>query len=157
VTREELAALLAARRRAGTIGRVVLANGCFDLLHVGHARYLQAAREHGDLLIVALNDDAGVARLKGPGRPLVSFAERAELVAALRSVDFVIAFGEPTLAETLRLLLPDVHAKGSDYTPESVPEAALDRELGIAIAICGDEKVRSTSGLIARLSGLPRR
>ncbi len=157
MTREELAALLAARRRAGTIGRVVLANGCFDLLHVGHVRYLQAAREHGDLLVVALNDDAGVARLKGPGRPLVPFAERAELVAALRCVDFVIAFGEPTLAETLRLLLPDVHAKGSDYTPESVPEAALDRELGIAVAICGDEKERSTSGLIARLSGFARR
>jgi len=130
--------------------RVVLANGCFDLLHVGHVRYLADARSRGDMLVVAINSDASVRRLKGAGRPLVPEAERAELLLALRSVDHVCLFDEPDLEATLRELLPDVHAKGTDYTVENVPEAAVDRELGIEIAICGDPKDHSTSELIER-------
>lgn len=153
LARDELYQILSARRRAGTIGRVVLANGCFELLHAGHVRYLSDARAHGDVLIVAVNDDASVARLKGPGRPVTPLAERAEILCALAGVDYVVPFGEPTLEETLRLLLPDVHAKGTDYTEDSVPEAAVDRALGIAIKICGDPKDRSSSDLIARIRG----
>jgi rfaE bifunctional protein nucleotidyltransferase chain/domain len=148
--REELAAELA-RRRAERPGlRVVLANGCFDVLHAGHVRYLADARSRGDLLVVALNTDASVRALKGPGRPVVPLVERAEVLAALRPVDLVTAFEERDLEATLRLLRPDVHAKGSDYTPEGVPEAAVDRELGIEIAICGDTKTRSSTGLLER-------
>jgi rfaE bifunctional protein nucleotidyltransferase chain/domain len=148
--REELAAELA-RRRAGRPGlRVVLANGCFDVLHAGHVRYLADARSRGDLLVVALNTDASVRALKGAGRPVVPLSERAEVVAALRAVDLVTAFEERDLEATLRLLRPDVHAKGTDYTPASVPEAAVDRELGIEVAICGDAKTRSSSALLER-------
>lgn len=147
-SRAALAAEVRAWQRAGE--RVVLANGCFDLLHVGHVRYLEDAASHGARLLVALNSDASVRRLKGPGRPLVPQAERAELLRALRCVDRVFAFDEDTLAESLRALLPDVHAKGPDYTPETVPEGALDRELGIEIAICGDPKDHSTSALLER-------
>jgi rfaE bifunctional protein nucleotidyltransferase chain/domain len=147
--REELAALLARERAAR--GRVVLANGCFDVLHVGHVRYLEAARARGDTLVVALNTDESVRAAKGPGRPLVPLAERIELLLALRCVDFVTSFPEPTLERTLRLLRPAVHAKGTDYTVESVPERAVDRELGIEIAICGDPKDHSSSALAARL------
>jgi rfaE bifunctional protein nucleotidyltransferase chain/domain len=154
--REDLARLLAERRAREPGLRVVLANGCFDLLHVGHVRYLTDAKTHGDVLVVALNDDASVRALKGAGRPLVPLIERGELVAALAVVDHVVAFGEPDLERTLRLLRPDVHAKGSDYTPESVPEAAVDRELGIEIAICGDLKRRSSSALLARRRALER-
>ena len=150
--RDALAAHLARAREAGAVRRVVLANGCFDLVHVGHARYLADARSRGDCLVVALNTDESVRQLKGPGRPLVTLAERAELVAALRCVDFVTSFGEPTLAETLRSLRPDVHAKGTDYTVETVPEREVDRELGIEIAICGDPKDRSSSDLLARIA-----
>jgi len=148
--REALAALLS--RARGQLGRVVLANGCFDLLHVGHVRYLEAARALGDTLVVALNTDESVRAAKGPGRPALPLAERAELVAALRCVDFVTSFPEPTLEQTLRLLRPAVHAKGTDYTLESVPERALDLELGIEIAICGDPKEHSSSALAARLA-----
>jgi D-glycero-beta-D-manno-heptose 1-phosphate adenylyltransferase len=128
----------------------VLANGCFDLLHVGHVRYLEAARALGDVLVVALNGDKSVAALKGPGRPLIPLAERAELVGALGCVDHVVAFDEPTLEATLRTLRPAVHAKGTDYTPENLPERAVDAELGIEIAICGDPKDHDSSALIAR-------
>jgi len=155
LTRDELFEILSARRRAGTIGRVVLANGCFEVLHPGHVRYLADARSHGDVLIVAVNDDAGVRRLKGPGRPVAPLADRAEVLCALRGVDYVVPFAEPTLEETLRLLLPDVHAKGTDYTVATVPEAALDRELGIEIRICGDEKERSSTEIIRRIGGAP--
>lgn len=144
-TREELAAEVAAWRAAGT--RVVLGNGCFDLLHVGHLRYLEDARSRGDVLIVALNTDASVRALKGDGQPLVPFAERAELLLGLACVDRVVAFDEPTLEETLRALRPDVHAKGPDYTPDTVPEAPVDRELGVEIAICGDPKDHSSTAL----------
>jgi len=157
LAREALARELDTRRARSQGLRVVLANGCFDLLHVGHVRYLQAAREHGDLLVVALNTDDSVRALKGPMRPLTPFAERAELVAALRCVDFVTWFAERDLEATLRALRPAVHAKGADYTAESVPEAAVDRELGIEVAICGDPKERSSSALIERIrSGATR-
>ena len=149
LSREALAERIV--RERAQLGRIVLANGCFDLLHVGHVRYLEDARARGDTLIVALNTDESVRAVKGPGRPLVPLEERAELVAALRCVDFVTAFPEATLARTLELLRPDVHAKGTDYTMESVPERALDLALGIEIAICGDPKEHSSSALLARL------
>ena len=147
-TREVLAAAFAERRAVGTLGRVVLANGCFDLLHVGHLRYLAEARTHGDCLVVAVNTDASVRGLKGEGRPVVPFEERAELLAGLWPVDFVVPFEEPNLEATLRALLPAVHTKGTDYTAETVPEAPVDRELGIEIAICGDVKTRSTTEML---------
>lgn len=153
LAREALAELLAARRRGAAPPRVVLANGCFDLLHVGHVRYLEDARARGDLLVVAVNADASVRALKGPGRPCTPLAERAEVLCALAAVDFVVAFDETTLEATLRALRPDVHAKGTDYTPESVPERAVDRELGIEIAICGGPKERSTTDLLGRARG----
>jgi len=145
--REALAAHLGARRA----GVVVLANGCFDVLHAGHVRYLEDARSRGDFLVVALNTDESVRALKGDGRPLLPLAERAEIVAALRCVDAVTTFPERDLEKTLRLLRPDVHAKGTDYAVATVPEAAIDRELGIEIAICGDAKTRSSSAIAARM------
>ncbi len=158
LAREELAVELAALRARAPELRVVLANGCFDVLHVGHVRYLEDARARGDLLVVALNTDESVRALKGPTRPLTPLAERAELVAALRCVDFVTVFGERDLELTLRALRPSVHAKGTDYTAQDVPEAAVDRELGIEIAICGDAKQRSSSAIIERAgaAGRPR-
>ena len=149
--RDELARVIA-RRRGAAGERVVLANGVFDLLHVGHVRYLEAARTRGDVLVVALNSDASARALKGPERPAVPLAERAELVAALGVVDYVTSFDELDLERTLRVLLPDVHAKGTDYDSESVPELAVDRELGIEIAICGDPKDHSSSALLERLA-----
>lgn len=151
LAREALARELDAQRARRPGVRVVLANGCFDLLHVGHVRYLEAARARGDLLVVALNTDESVRALKGPARPLTPLEERAELVAALRCVDFVTWFAERDLEATLRALRPAVHAKGTDYTAHNVPEAAVDRELGIEIAICGDPKERSSSALLERL------
>ncbi|HTF89477.1 MAG TPA: adenylyltransferase/cytidyltransferase family protein [Planctomycetota bacterium] len=148
-SREELAAELGLRRSRGKL-RVVLANGCFDVLHVGHVRYLEEAKARGDVLVVALNTDRSVHVNKGPGRPLIALEERAELVGALRAVDYVTSFDEETLEATLRCLRPDVHAKGSDYTAENVPEAAIDRELGIEIAICGDPKDHSSTEMIRR-------
>lgn len=153
VGREALARELGELRRARPAARIVLANGCFDLLHVGHVRYLEDAKRRGDFLVVALNTDESVRALKGPTRPLAPLAERAELVAALRCVDRVTSFGERTLEATLRLLRPQVHAKGSDYTLENVPEAAIDRELGIEIAICGDPKDHSSTELLRRARG----
>ncbi|MDP6539093.1 MAG: adenylyltransferase/cytidyltransferase family protein [Planctomycetota bacterium] len=148
--REALAVEVRALQRGGV--RVVLANGCFDLLHVGHLRYLTDARSRGDLLVVAVNTDESVRRLKGSGRPCTPLAERAELLAGLSCVDRVVAFAEADLEATLRALRPDVHAKGTDYTVESVPELAVDRELGIEVAICGDAKDHDTSSLLARLA-----
>lgn len=151
-SREELKARLTVGRERGEYARVVLANGCFDLVHVGHVRYLDDARSRGDVLVVAVNSDASVRELKGPDRPLMSFEERAEILLALSAVDYVVPFDERTLEETLRCLRPDVHAKGTDYTEESVPERDVDRELGVEIAICGDEKSRSSSGFLSRLA-----
>jgi rfaE bifunctional protein nucleotidyltransferase chain/domain len=150
--REELARVLSRRKGAGG-ERVVLANGCFDLLHAGHVRFLQAAKLHGDVLVVALNTDASAEMLKGEGRPVVPLAERAEIVAALGCVDYVTSFDEPDLERTLRILLPNVHAKGTDYDSETVPEGDVDRELGVEVVICGDPKDHSSSDLLGRLSG----
>jgi D-glycero-beta-D-manno-heptose 1-phosphate adenylyltransferase len=152
IARHELGERISVLRAGGEVGRIVLANGCFDLLHAGHVRYLEDARSRGDFLIVALNSDHSVRAIKGPGRPLMPLAERAEIVGALRCVDAVTPFDEADLETTLRLLRPDVHAKGSDYTTVSVPEAATDRELGIEIAICGDPKDHSTSDLLRRIA-----
>jgi rfaE bifunctional protein nucleotidyltransferase chain/domain len=157
VERETLARLLASERARKSPCRVVLANGCFDLLHVGHLRYLTAARELGDVLVVALNDDASVRANKGAGRPVVTLAERAEVLLGLRVVDWVTSFSEPTLEQTLRVLRPDVHAKGTDYTQGNVPESAIDRELGIEIAICGDEKLHSTSQILREIAPKDRK
>jgi rfaE bifunctional protein nucleotidyltransferase chain/domain len=136
--------------------RVVLANGCFDILHVGHVRYLADAKREGDVLVVALNSDASVQSIKGPGRPILSDAARAQLVAALGVVDYVTIFDEPDVTELLRALRPDVHAKGTDYTVETVPERETARQCGVRIAIVGDPKDHSTRDLLARLRELPR-
>jgi rfaE bifunctional protein nucleotidyltransferase chain/domain len=150
VSRDELVARVDDDRRAGLT--IVLANGCFDLLHVGHVRYLQAAAEEGDRLIVAVNDDA-TAGAKGPGRPVLPAADRAEIVAAIRGVDYVVVFAEPTVTPLLLLLKPDVHCKGTDYTPDSVPERETVRAYGGRIAIVGDPKEHSTRDLLARIRG----
>ena len=150
--RAALAARLDAERPAGRT--IVLANGCFDLLHVGHVRYLEAARREGDVLVVAINSDASVRANKGPSRPLVPEAERAEMLTALRCVDFVTIFGEPTADALLRALRPHVHAKGTEWTPERVPEAATVREIGGRIAICGDPKSHSSTELAKKARGV---
>lgn len=149
--RSAVARLVVDLRARDVVRRVVLANGCFDLLHVGHVRYLEDARAQGDFLVVALNTDESVRALKGATRPLMPLLERAEIVRALRCVDAVTSFGETTLEATLREILPDVHAKGTDYTRESVPERAVDLELGIEIAICGDPKTRSSTEFSQRI------
>jgi len=141
--------LAAQARAAGR--RVVVANGAFDLLHVGHVRYLAAARAHGDVLFVAVNSDASVRVLKGPARPIVPAAERVEILAALESVDWLVLFDEPSVAEVLRELRPDVHAKGTDYTAETVPERAVVAEWGGRTEICGDPKDHATTDLITEI------
>jgi D-glycero-beta-D-manno-heptose 1-phosphate adenylyltransferase len=146
ISREELKSSIAERKRSGE--RVVFANGCFDTLHVGHVRYLEGARREGDVLVVAVNDDASVRGLKGPGRPILNENARAELVAALRAVDYVVLFHEPNVEPLLELLRPDVHAKGTDYSKDTVPERELAKRLGIRVAIVGDPKNHSTRGFI---------
>ena len=149
LTRE---ALVERIRRDRAEGRTIaFANGAFDLLHVGHIRYLEAAKQEGDRLVVAINDDESVRRSKGPSRPLLPQADRAELVAALRAVDYVVLFAEPTVAPLLELLTPDVHCKGTDYTVDTVPERDTVRAYGGRIAIVGDPKDHSTSDLVSRL------
>jgi D-glycero-beta-D-manno-heptose 1-phosphate adenylyltransferase len=151
---EALEPELDAQRAAGR--RIAFANGHFDLLHVGHLRYLQAARAEGDLLVVAINDDASVARLKGPERPIVPAAERAELLAALTPVDFVVVFEGDTPAPLLARLRPDVHCKGTDYgSPERVPEYAVVRAYGGTTRLVGDPKDHATSDLITKVKSLP--
>jgi rfaE bifunctional protein nucleotidyltransferase chain/domain len=146
--------LIEAVARDRTAGRTVsFANGCFDLLHVGHVRYLQGATAEADRLIVAVNDDRSVAGLKGPGRPILAAADRAELVAALRGVDYVVLFGDATVERLLVALRPDVHCKGTDYTVDSVPERAVVEAYGGRTAIVGDPKAHATRELIARVSG----
>jgi len=142
---------VAAARRAPGRARIVLANGLFDLLHVGHLRYLRAARRHGDLLVVAINDDRSARALRGPGRPLVPARDRARLVAAVRGVGLVLTFGGTTVTRVLLALRPDVHCKGSDYTSDSVPERDVAKELGIRVAIVGDPKDHSTSEILAKM------
>jgi rfaE bifunctional protein nucleotidyltransferase chain/domain len=149
VSREGLHAILEEHRRAGR--KIVFANGVFDLLHVGHVRYLQAARAEGDLLVVGINSDASTRKLKGDGRPILTERARATLVAALRAVDYVVIFDELDVNSLLRELQPDVHAKGTDYTADTVPERELAAMLGIRVAIVGDPKQHSTRDLLARL------
>ena len=144
--------LVAAVARDRAEGRsIAFANGCFDLLHVGHIRFLQGAAAEADRLIVAVNDDRSVSGLKGEGRPILAGKDRAELVAALRGVDYVILFGDPTVERLLRLVKPDVHCKGTDYTVESVPERAVVQSYGGRTAIVGDQKSHATRDLIGRI------
>jgi D-glycero-beta-D-manno-heptose 1-phosphate adenylyltransferase len=147
VARGSLKGIAAKHKERGQ--RIVFANGCFDALHVGHVRYLQGARDEGDVLIVGVNDDAGVRALKGPRRPILDQSARAQLVAAVRAVDYVVLFGESSVEALLEELRPDVHAKGTDYTAETVPERAAAARLGIRVAIVGDPKVHSSRELLA--------
>ena len=145
--------LIQAVSRERANGRTIaLANGCFDLLHVGHVRFLQEAAGEADRLIVAVNDDRSVAGLKGAGRPILTAADRAELVCALRGVDYVVLFGDLTVARLLTLLEPHVHCKGTDYTVETVPERADVLAYGGRIAIVGDPKTHATRELLTRIA-----
>jgi rfaE bifunctional protein nucleotidyltransferase chain/domain len=154
LSRAELVERAAADRAAGRT--VAFANGCFDLLHVGHIRYLQSAAAEADRLIVAINDDESVRKLKGEGRPVLAAADRAELVAALRGVDYVVIFPEPTVGPLLHTLKPDVHCKGTDYTLDTVPERDIVKAYGGRVAIVGDPKDHSTRDLLARIGGSDR-
>jgi rfaE bifunctional protein nucleotidyltransferase chain/domain len=147
-----LADLPALRARASAEGRTIaLANGVFDLFHVGHLRYLQGAKAEGDLLVVAVNSDASTRAYKGPDRPVVPEAERAEILEALACVDHVVIFDAPNPVPVIRALRPDVQVKGTDYTPESIPEAAEVRAYGGRVAVAGDPKNHSTTELLAKL------
>jgi rfaE bifunctional protein nucleotidyltransferase chain/domain len=148
---ERLLERLAPQRAAGRT--LALANGCFDVLHVGHLRYLEGAKAEADLLLVGVNGDASVRRLKGPGRPVLDEDERARLVAALRCVDHVVVFQEDDVKRLLLALRPDVHCKGTDYTEETVPERDVVRSYGGRVAIVGDPKQHDTRALIARIRG----
>jgi D-glycero-beta-D-manno-heptose 1-phosphate adenylyltransferase len=146
-------ALIERVRQSRLVGhRIVLANGCFDILHAGHVRYLLGAKALGDLLVVGVNSDKQVRILKGAGRPVMPETERAEIVASLEPVDLVTIFDEPTVEALLLALRPDVHAKGTDYTEETVPEREVVRSYGGRVAIVGDPKEHSTSELIGRMS-----
>jgi rfaE bifunctional protein nucleotidyltransferase chain/domain len=149
VSEQDLVAAVARDKAAGRT--IAVANGCFDLLHVGHVRYLQGAAAEADRLIVAVNDDGAVASLKGPGRPILPAAERAEMVAAVRGVEYVVIFSDATVERLLRRLEPDVHCKGTDYTVESVPEHAVVVAYGGRTAIVGDPKQHATRDLLARI------
>jgi len=146
----ELPALLRGRK-------VVLANGCFDILHVGHLRYLEGARALGDVLLVAINSDVSVRRIKDPGRPLLTQDERVSLVSAIRFVDYVVLFDEPDVSRILEVLKPAIHAKGTDYTEQTVPERAKVLEYGGAVRIAGDEKNHSTQDIIERILNAKRK
>lgn len=149
VSREEAVRLAAREKAAGR--QVVFANGAFDLLHAGHVRYLEGARREGNWLVVGVNSDSSVARAKGKGRPIVPAAERAEIVAALESVNAVVVFDEDSPSALLEELKPDVHAKGTDYTPDTVPEREVVRRNGGRTAIVGDPKDHATTDLIERI------
>ncbi|HUJ33345.1 MAG TPA: adenylyltransferase/cytidyltransferase family protein [Candidatus Acidoferrum sp.] len=149
LSRQGLHDVLDEHRRAGR--KIVFANGVFDLLHVGHVRYLQASRGEGDILIVAINSDSSTRRLKGEGRPIMTERARASVVAALAVVDYVVIFDEMDVAPLLREFRPHVHAKGTDYSVDTVPERDLAKLLGIRVAICGDPKDHSTRGILARV------
>ena len=148
--RDALVARLTTEKASGS--RIVLANGCFDILHAGHVRYLEGARALGDLLVVGINSDEQVARLKGAGRPVLPERERAELVASLQAVDLVTIFPEPTVTELLLAIKPDVHAKGTDFTEETVPERDVVRSYGGRVAIVGDPKDHSTSEILKKVN-----
>ena len=147
--RNRLIARVAIARKGGA--RVVFANGCFDLLHVGHVRYLEAARALGDILVVGINSDEQVRRLKGERRPFGPEREKAETVASLRAVDYVTVFHEPTVTELLLALRPDIHAKGTDYTEESVPERDVVRSYGGRVQIVGDPKDHSSTEMLRKV------
>ncbi|MEP6568809.1 MAG: adenylyltransferase/cytidyltransferase family protein [Acidobacteriota bacterium] len=149
--RNELAIRIATEKAKGS--RIILANGCFDILHAGHVRYLEGARALGDVLVVGINSDSQVAILKGAGRPILPERERAELVASLQAVNLVTIFAEPTVTELLLAIKPDVHAKGTDYTEDSVPERDVVRSYGGQVAIVGDPKDHSTSEILRKVSG----
>ena len=149
VSREELIMRVQTAKKQGA--RIVFANGCFDVLHVGHIRYLAGARALGDLLVVGVNSDEQVAIQKGAGRPIIPAVERAEIVASLGSVSYVTVFSEPTVTELLLALKPDIHAKGTDYSEETVPERDVVRSYGGRVAIVGDPKDHSTSEMLVRL------
>src|SRR5271156_2534367 len=149
VSRKGLHGIIEEHRQSGK--KVVFANGVFDLLHVGHVRYLQAARAEGDLLVVGINSDASTRKLKGEGRPILTERARGALVAALKAVDYVVIFDELDVNALLREFQPDVHAKGTDYTADTVPERGIAALLGIRVAIVGDPKDHSTRDLLARL------
>ena len=153
VSRDQLKELLAHEKRRGQ--SIVFANGCFDTLHVGHVRYLAGAKEQGDILVVGVNSDSSVRRLKGPGRPVLDENARALLVAALRVVDYVVIFSEPNVEGLLEEFRPGVHVKGTDYTPESVPERAVADRRGIRVAIVGDPKDHSTRSLFDAIRKVP--
>jgi len=153
VSRDALRQRLTEHKRHGR--RIVLANGCFDTLHVGHIRYLEGARREGDILVVGVNADSSVCNLKGPGRPVLDENALAQLVAALRSVDYVVLFAEPNVEALLEELRPGVHAKGTDYTVESVPERAVAARLGIRVAIVGDPKDHSTRDFLESIRKAP--
>jgi rfaE bifunctional protein nucleotidyltransferase chain/domain len=153
VARSKLAGLGENLRKKGK--RIVFANGCFDILHVGHVRYLSGARAEGHALVVGVNADSGVQGLKGPGRPVLDERARGLLVAALRAVDYVVIFPEPNVESLLHELRPDVHAKGTDYTAETVPERATAARLGIRVAIVGDPKDHSTRELLRQVGKAP--
>ncbi len=148
---DQVCARVAEDRKTGAT--IALANGCFDILHVGHVRYLQASAEEADRLVVAVNDDDMVRQLKGEGRPVLPAPDRAELVAALRCVDYVVIFPEPTVTHVLNTLRPDVHCKGTDYTVDTVPERDVVRAWGGRTAIVGDPKDHSTRDLLAKIAG----
>ena len=148
--RDALVARVAVEKEKGS--RIILANGCFDVLHAGHVRYLEGARALGDLLVVGINSDRQVARLKGEGRPILPELDRAEIVASLEAVSLVTIFDEPTVKELLLAITPDVHAKGTDYTEETVPERDVVRSYGGRVAIVGDPKDHSTSQMLRKVS-----
>ncbi|HEX7997812.1 MAG TPA: adenylyltransferase/cytidyltransferase family protein [Pyrinomonadaceae bacterium] len=147
--RNRLIAHIAIARKNGA--RIVFANGCFDILHVGHIRYLEGARLLGDVLVVAINSDEQVRSLKGEGRPFVPERERAEIIAALRAVDYVTIFPERTVEALLRAIRPDVHAKGTDYSEETVPERDVVRSYGGRVAIVGDPKDHSSTEMVKKV------
>jgi D-glycero-beta-D-manno-heptose 1-phosphate adenylyltransferase len=153
IERRELSRVGEGLREQGK--KIVFANGCFDILHAGHVRYLAGARHEGDALVVGVNADSGVKGLKGPGRPVLNETARATLVAALRGVDYVVIFPEPDVEALLAELRPDVHAKGTDYTAETVPEKATADRLGIRVAIVGDPKEHSTQELLQTVRKAP--
>jgi D-glycero-beta-D-manno-heptose 1-phosphate adenylyltransferase len=150
IERNRLIARMAIERSKGK--KIVLANGCFDLFHVGHIRYLQGAKELGDILIVGINSDEQVRKLKGFNRPFMPENERAEIIDALACVDYVTVFPEPTVTELIRSVRPDFHAKGTDYTAETVPEKDVVAEYGGEVKIVGDPKNHSSTDLLRKLS-----
>jgi rfaE bifunctional protein nucleotidyltransferase chain/domain len=144
--RTELKKIIEKLKKQGK--KIVFANGCFDLIHVGHIRFLKSAKKRGDVLVVGINSDASTKRLKGKGRPIINEKARAEIVASFEFVDYVVIFNENTVEKTLKILMPDYHAKGTDYTKDTVPEKEISKKIGTKIIIVGDRKKHSTKDII---------